>query len=251
LPVAYRSVNALARYIQSQLVLQDEDHPTASGKIQIQSITFPPNHLAPQGKPSRCKGFAFVVLESPALVDSLCRSYPWDSSGYAPNADSEAVKFGLRILLKTSWERMKVEYLAYQQLLLSQVAEKAAEPQVEVEKRKEYSEPDCISQAESPPREIQMQPSWLPQNCLVFVRNIHPDTNKTTLRTLFGASLVSSKGSVDYVDFSKGIDTVGLFLIMHLRFSPHLFGAVSSSPCVSFRCDTTCFTLHSPAHRPE
>jgi hypothetical protein len=64
---------------------------------------------------------------------------------------------------------MKVEYLAYRLLLLSQVAEKAAEPQVEVEKRKAYLELDCNSQAESPPQEIQMHPSWFPQNCLVFV----------------------------------------------------------------------------------
>ncbi|KAF8484415.1 hypothetical protein JB92DRAFT_1567718 [Gautieria morchelliformis] len=64
-----------------------------------------------------------------------------------------------------------------------------------------------------------MQPSWFPQNCLVFVRNIHPDTNKTTLRTLFSASLASSKRSVDYVDFTKGIDTVGPFLIIHPPFS--------------------------------
>ncbi|KAF8484420.1 hypothetical protein JB92DRAFT_2821400 [Gautieria morchelliformis] len=212
LPIVYRSVQGVARYIQSLLVHRDEDHPTASGKIQIQSVMFPPNHLAPQDKPSRCKGFAFVVLESPALIDMLCRSYPWDGFGYAPSADKEAVKFGLRVLPKTSWERMKVEYLAYQQLLLSQVAEKAAEPQVEVEKRKAYSESDCNSQAKSPPPEIQMQPSWFPQDCLVFVRNIHPDTNKTTLRTLFSASLASSKGGVDYVDFTKGIDTCHLRL---------------------------------------
>ena len=176
---------------------------------------FPPHHLAAQNRPSRCKGFAFIVLESPALVEILCQSYPWDTGNPSSvsNADKEAIKFGMRILPKVSWEKLKVEYLAYQQDLLSQITEEAGPLQVVAEKRNissRFNSPDS-GRTTSSPTETQVQPSWFPQNCLVFVRNVHPDTNKTTLRKLFSDPLLSSKGVVDYVDFNKGLDTVGLF----------------------------------------
>ncbi|THU99683.1 hypothetical protein K435DRAFT_855429 [Dendrothele bispora CBS 962.96] len=70
-----------------------------------------------------------------------------------------------------------------------------------------------------------------PTSCLVFVKNVHPSTNKTTLKKLFGrgfegfggavdgeegsaggAGEVGGGGGVDYVDFNKGMDTCYLRL---------------------------------------
>lgn len=54
-----------------------------------------------------------------------------------------------------------------------------------------------------------------PLGCLLFVRNVHPETNKTTLKTLFSSGLTAggAEGGVlpegiDYVDFNKGMDSV-------------------------------------------
>ena len=58
-----------------------------------------------------------------------------------------------------------------------------------------------------------------PQGCLVFVRNVHPETNKTTLRALFSQAFYDSESSeisgdvVDYVDFNKGSETVRVFYL--------------------------------------
>ena len=55
------------------------------------------------------------------------------------------------------------------------------------------------------------RPEFYPPDCLVFVRNLHPDTNKTTLKVLFSQAFPSGdreKGLIDYVDFTKGLDTV-------------------------------------------
>lgn len=61
-----------------------------------------------------------------------------------------------------------------------------------------------------------------PPGCLLFVKNLHPQTNKTTLKALFGNVLKATlKGSnvqmdaagsaeVDYVDWSKGMSSVCL-----------------------------------------
>ncbi|KAG6836024.1 hypothetical protein H0H93_012169, partial [Arthromyces matolae] len=58
-----------------------------------------------------------------------------------------------------------------------------------------------------------------PYNSLVFVRNIHPETNKTTLRKLFSTAFASSLArseingdGIDYVDFAKGMDSCHLRL---------------------------------------
>lgn len=57
-------------------------------------------------------------------------------------------------------------------------------------------------------------PSDYPQECLLFAKNLDPDSsNKTSLKAMFNAGLRSdedvSKGAeVTYVDWSKGLDTV-------------------------------------------
>jgi hypothetical protein len=57
-----------------------------------------------------------------------------------------------------------------------------------------------------------------PVNCLVFVKNLYPQTNKTALKALFGDYLMLAmqsqnkpviNGGVDYVDWSKGMSSVG------------------------------------------
>ncbi|KAJ3759927.1 hypothetical protein EV360DRAFT_9419, partial [Lentinula raphanica] len=69
----------------------------------------------------------------------------------------------------------------------------------------------------------QLSSSSYPQNCLIFVRNVHPGTKKTTpLRSLLSKALASGglqKGSqpqdpnIDYIDYTKGMDTC------YVRFS--------------------------------
>lgn len=51
-----------------------------------------------------------------------------------------------------------------------------------------------------------------PEKCVLWVRNVHEKSNRTTLKALFGALLDSlqegsSKG-VEFVDYEKGLDTV-------------------------------------------
>lgn len=56
-------------------------------------------------------------------------------------------------------------------------------------------------------------PSY-PVGCLAFVKHVHPETNKTTLRDLFSVAFAgqpsqSGQGTqIDYVDFQKGMDSV-------------------------------------------
>ncbi|KAH8118815.1 hypothetical protein DFH11DRAFT_1740752 [Phellopilus nigrolimitatus] len=50
-----------------------------------------------------------------------------------------------------------------------------------------------------------------PTDCLVFVKNVHLETNKTTLRSLFthalGGVASGAADAIDYVDYNKGLDS--------------------------------------------
>jgi hypothetical protein len=67
---------------------------------------------------------------------------------------------------------------------------------------------------------------WFPRGCLLFVKNIDPGTNKTTLRKLFARALYSSQPDsntgqsedrIDYIDYQKGLDTVSLGAVFDMR----------------------------------
>ncbi|KAI0785642.1 hypothetical protein C8Q75DRAFT_775798 [Abortiporus biennis] len=231
IPPKHRTVAAINRFINALL-----DLPNA-----VQSITLPRHH---QDKPSdipKCKGFSLVVLSSVSEVEQLLQSWPWDRQLSSQHEDksstdvvmspeaSEARKFGFRVLTKSKWEKLNVEYRTYQQRLLHEMAEATeitnnehitqAETE-EVDSEREVEPPQNLVDDNSMPQttthsqqtQQTMPYSPYPYNCLVFVRNIHPETNKTTLRTLLSRGFAENAHGIDYVDFNKGMDTCYLRL---------------------------------------
>ena len=48
-----------------------------------------------------------------------------------------------------------------------------------------------------------------PAGCLVFVKNLSPDTNKAVLRSLLASAFSDdSSGYIDYVDYTRGLASV-------------------------------------------
>ncbi|KAJ4499077.1 hypothetical protein C8R41DRAFT_83332 [Lentinula lateritia] len=162
----------------------------------------------------------------------------------------EARKHGFRGLPKAQWDALKDEYVAWRQKLLEQVlAEQDDDLDEEMkykigsqwEEEEEYNESgngqishpiqsnvpqtSSSSSANLPSSLTSLSP--FPPNCLVFIRNIHAGTNKTTLRTLLSKALINGgveKGientqpqdisqCIDYIDYTKGTDTC------YIRFS--------------------------------
>ncbi|KAI0371433.1 hypothetical protein BV20DRAFT_1043140 [Pilatotrama ljubarskyi] len=160
----------------------------------------------------------------------------------------EAVKFGFRALRKARWDALNEEYLAYRHRLLDEVAQcdSGHAPQATAaastnavrderaarapQERAPAGADDAQGSADSTTTSAWTaaaadgapDPSApFPPGCLVYVRNVHPETNKTTLKALFAAhgfgSSASTSGSgakaLDYVDYSKGMSSC------HLRLS--------------------------------
>lgn len=174
----------------------------------VESVSFPPHHDDEHSSIlPRCKGFAFIVFSHTEDAEELQHRWPWEGSlsteEALENAESRAAKeSGFRSLSKSRWEDLKYEYLAYQRSLLDTLLEEDDACSYEI--TVDDSEPP-------PPRHIhsQVEVEQYPKDCLVFVRNLHSGTNKTSLRSLFSLAFANAEvDAIDYVDFNRGMDTV-------------------------------------------
>lgn len=140
----------------------------------------------------------------------------------------EAAKFGLRVLTKAKWEELRAEYLLYRQELVDEINTFQDEGEVMFDSgtgRKRgnadetHDQEVSITENASAARYsvVGLHPnSVYPPGCLVFVRNVHPETNKTSLRGLFLHAWVKSEteggrkddDGLDYLDYMKGMDCV-------------------------------------------
>ena len=193
----------------------------------MQNIWLPPHAHDKPGDLPKCKGFALITLSSPEQAEELTRHWPWnvrriDLHDVADTPETqEAVKFGFRTMTRARWDELREEYLAYRRTLLDALAYAEQEPGETAEAPETTTEESAapLSTTSHLPRTDLSSP--YPQGCLIFVRNIHPETNKTTLRSLFSQAFANSDVSdagVDYVDFSKGMDTVSRSCTVYL---PH------------------------------
>lgn len=232
IPVQHRTVPSILHYILS-LLTKKQACPRPA--IRIQNIAFPPHHLDKPGDQPKCKGFALVVLTSDQDRDFLLDRWPWDRSrsqsdcgedGHASEVE-EAVKFGFRTLSKAKWDEFREEYLAYRQQLLDEIntyedaeapvsvlpdpnlAPSSSSQDIKLDSDGRARPQDDIRSPSPPP--IIHPASPYPPNCLVFARNLHSETNKTTLRKLFSTALTPSRDGLDYVDYNKGMDSVRSF----------------------------------------
>ncbi|QRV88161.1 RNA binding motif domain-containing protein [Ceratobasidium sp. AG-Ba] len=223
----YHFITALARACQSSdqplesQIVQDVFVPTAEPTI----ATRPPETM------QRFRGQAFVVFSTTALARAFTSRWGWESKGGAGSASSSAGNekwktedavaaatfSGFRSITKTRWDELKQEYLAHQARILKQNprAERRPVPSVSNNDKQTPYLPTSAPTA-APPVLRQTRPARpppFPPGILVFVRRLHPETNKTTLKTLFGRAFPKESGdAIEYLDFQKGIDSAHIRL---------------------------------------
>jgi len=206
LPTRIRSVPAVYRFVLS-LLNGRKDCPFDA----IQDVTLAPPLDGETESKRAFKGFAFVTLSSTDLVKQLLEDWSWSpgdqstpASGRIPasvSADvTDARKYGVRVITKARWEELRDEYLAYRAQLLNSFHEEDRGFGASVQQKSGMAEPGGPSHF--------ALPQDYPRGCLVFTKNIHTETNKTTLRTLFSSAVGFPREVLDYVDFNKGMDSV-------------------------------------------
>jgi hypothetical protein len=207
IPVKYKNLAGFSRFILALLPT-----PGATSHSRIQGITLLPHHSDPPGTESRHKPFALVTFVHAEDVQSILEAWPWGRSQASQHSGeaSEAAKFGFRTLSKAQWDKRNAEYLAYRANILAGLEDAEMLPTANG-LNPSSSHTDTILPPVPTDNTMHLtSASAYPPNCLVFVRNIHPETNKTTLRNFFAKSM-ETKDAIDYVDFNKGMDSVSSF----------------------------------------
>ncbi|KAG1906833.1 uncharacterized protein F5891DRAFT_998933 [Suillus fuscotomentosus] len=234
IPAQYHTIPGIIRFAQGLL-----SH--SSCLVPIQNVILPPHHLDKAEDRPKCKGFALVTLGNAELCRMFLESWPWTRL-FQPESDDfdlaegnldtkEASKFGFRTLPKARWDKLNEEYLAYRQKLISELADANEPPDISPDSDVRDVVDDVLEDTPAPPRNVTTMYSPYPFGCLVFARNLHLETNKTTLRALFCTAFESSlvdPAGIDYVDFNKGMDSCYLRLaspehgrVLVDRFSSH------------------------------
>jgi hypothetical protein len=197
---------------------------------RIQGISFPPHFNDKPDTRQTCKGFAIVTFAHATDSEYLQTSWPWvlsddsatetnkrDGKGKQPSESVRtAIQYQFRVTTKKRWLEFKAEYLAYRQRLVEEInAHQDARRDATTHLQQEsmiVSTPQT-STSKQPASSTQLTPfSPYPPDCLLLVKHVHPDTTKTTLRTLFSQAFHSLEHQnvqgLGYVDFSKGMDKV-------------------------------------------
>ena len=209
--------------------LLPNDRPPSSPRDyrSIQTIYFPPHYQdSPDARP-KCKGFALLTLSEPSAASHLLTHFPYHpkrankDSATAPADEApheeelEARKAGFRTLSKERWEALQTEYVEYHDALIRRLATsappdptpesvalagKATRARAMADHDQAWtsqppSEPQPrttihSTQSPSPPRDGYGYPT----GCVIFVRHVPPDTNKTALRARFSA-LLADRGA--------------------------------------------------------
>ncbi|KAG6369480.1 hypothetical protein JVT61DRAFT_14372 [Boletus reticuloceps] len=201
--------------------------------LRVQCITFPPHYLDKPGDTPKCKGYALVTFSTKPDVEAVLRAWSWRRRVPVPGNDNdnddanaspvvkEALKYGLRTISKARWDALNDEYLSYKQSLVEEVARAETAIQRPGQGAPEDNKPDALPHPKSQMQTKTTPSSPYPFDCLVFVRNVHSGTNKTTLKSLFGQAFQDQDQDgtrptptmgLDYVDFTKGMDTCYLRL---------------------------------------
>ncbi|KAI6024503.1 hypothetical protein EDC04DRAFT_2573964 [Pisolithus marmoratus] len=233
-PTQYRSLAGIARFTQALLPTLPSPPPSP---IHVQNVTLPPHYLDKPGDIPKCRGYALVTLSTTEQRDVFLSEWPWkrrlcDTTEHGTPGVKEARRFGFRTISKMRWDQLNEEYVAYRQQLVDKIVGASTRPS-STYRSDIPSETDVSTHVrpedEGVPIRVPASPqpagtpkttitSPYPYGCLVFVRNIHPETNKTTLKTLFSKAFGGQGKPIglDYVDFNKGMDSCYLRLT-----SPH------------------------------
>ncbi|KAF8324567.1 uncharacterized protein EI90DRAFT_3000472 [Cantharellus anzutake] len=240
-PLHIRTIPKIHRFVTG-LLCANAPNSAVSSKVNADdpSPLFSIQHIATHAgahesgaqsyaKKDKCYGYAFITFKERRIGERLLSEWPWSFSESrdhyragkilaVSDEVTEALRYSFRTLSKSRWLQLKDEYLKQMTEALSQESALPLQAVPEECTRNSAQSKIVATPEPDPPTRIQTPPPPnYPIGCLLFVKNLHPETNKTTLRELFSAVLRDAppKGQfspIDYVDYTKKLDTCYLRL---------------------------------------
>ncbi|KEP47145.1 RNA-binding motif protein [Rhizoctonia solani 123E] len=221
-PSSVRSTWALYRFVSTLVSSSEQEHQF----VQDVLISTAEPSLTTPAQSGRFRGQAFVVFATYELAHDFCKQWGWNTSrGAAATkcpelktgerwgrevAEEAARVCGFRSLSKSQWDKLKAEYLEHQARVLKQAPRRPKTDRIPTTSTLDPPVLAPVSQpSQAPTPRHTTRPPAFPPSILVFVKHLHPETNKTTLKTLFGRG---APNGVEYIDFQKGIDSAHIRL---------------------------------------
>ena len=225
IPIQFRTIVGISKLLH-RLLLTDDRRPSFSIDDHrcVQKILFPLHHQDPPDALPKCKGFALVTLSEPPATSHLLTRFPYhnrandhgangndDNDDVSPE-EREARKAGFRTLSKERWGELQAEYVEYRDALLGHVAASSPPSATRLVALPASTSTNKVKiTCEARLQHVSEAPPNFPPGCVIFARHVPQGTNKTALRALFSALLPGdSTTALDYVDYTKGLDTVRL-----------------------------------------
>ncbi|CAO3587951.1 unnamed protein product [Absidia cylindrospora] len=152
-------------------------------------------------------GFCFVEFDDKDNVEKAVELMNMENDEKIPNENDTIAKLGLKVMTKNMWNKYQDEYLAHMKMTSEHIAqlwrdhndEQRSQP---TNRKSEPSTPPLRNTVNATKTKDDSTMVY-PKNVIIFVRNIHPKSSKTTIRTL----LEQSGAATAFVKHKKGLDS--------------------------------------------
>ncbi|KAJ7073773.1 hypothetical protein C8F01DRAFT_2452, partial [Mycena amicta] len=227
LPAKCKTLAAACRFILG--LLPSSSAEATSSKVTVE-YTRMQNIVSPgsrsddvSAEPPKLKSFALVTFKTVEDAESLLAAWPWKrlkaESVEGDEDKTAAARFGFRTCSKARWDDLNAEYVEYRAGLAGteDMGRNLGDSEQVDDSRVNDEQPLALSSFLRPNIAPNVTPSpSYPPNCLVFIRNLDPAANKTSLRAFFadalGLGADHADEAIDYVDYTKGVDSCHLRL---------------------------------------
>ncbi|KAF8318107.1 hypothetical protein DL93DRAFT_429236 [Clavulina sp. PMI_390] len=232
LPYSVKTLPQVSSFVNQLVQLADPSPQQPSPLIQSVSFVPPPpvrngNENSAGQSATKSQGFAFITMRDLAQHSAFLHDWPWDRNnstvGTTSSLTIDARRLGFRSTSIPEWVRRRDEYLSYQ-AQLSGAASRSQLPAPRPPQPDAFPRPSTVNRDSLPParsqdlhitEEASRDPPAYPLGRLIFVKNVHPETSKTTLKQFLGKALVGFEGApgvvkgkeIDYVDYQKNMDS--------------------------------------------
>ncbi|KAJ7073801.1 hypothetical protein C8F01DRAFT_1360583 [Mycena amicta] len=198
IPSAERKTKLYQRSARRSMHPVDSSVDSSRGLLPTYPTEVSSSKVTLDAEPPKLESFAIVTVKT--VKDA--ESFPGDQD------KTDAARFGFRACSKARWDELNAEYVEYRAGLAR--TEDVGRNRDDDDSRDE--QPLSSSRSDIPHTS---SPAYRP-NCLVYSQSRPRDKQKLSLRAFFADALgigADHAGEAnDYVDYTVGVDSVGLFL---------------------------------------
>ncbi|ORZ21347.1 hypothetical protein BCR42DRAFT_488438 [Absidia repens] len=183
---------------------QDEQHISDLFQTHVGRVSFvqiPANRYGV----TQFHGFCFVEFDDKDNVEKAVEMMNMENDDKILNENDTIAKLGLKVMTKNMWNKYQDEYLIHKRMASEHITQlwRDYNDEERLTNQKVESSTAPLRNTVHSTKKIEDSTMAYPKNVIIFVRNIHPKSSKTTIRKL----LEQSGAATAFVKHKKGLDS--------------------------------------------